>query len=75
MSKVYIYTIVFYKESDEYPHDIFYGCETEVFFSKESAEKYKADYEEKRNIEYIQERNGWYGTYRSTIDEKDILSY
>lgn len=75
MGKVYIYTIVFYRESDEYPHDIFHGVETQVFPTKESAQKWKEGYEKKENIEYIQQRNSWYGDFRSTIEEKEILQY
>lgn len=75
MNKVWIYTIVFYRESDEYPHDIFYGVETQVFPTKEAAHKWKEDYEQEANIKYIQYKNDWYGTFRSSIEEKEILPY
>lgn len=75
MDKVWVYTIVFYRESDEYPYDIYHGVETQVFPTKESAEKWKDDYEKRENIEYIQNRNEWYGSFRSSIEEKEILKY
>lgn len=75
MKKVFVYTIVFYRESDEYPHDIFHGVETQVFPTREAAERWKFDYEREDNIKYIQYRNDWYGTFRSSIEEKEIFEY
>lgn len=75
MKKVWVYTIIFYRESDEYAHDILHDVVTEVFPTREAAEKWKADYEKPENIKYIQYRNDWYGSFRSTIEEKEVLEY
>lgn len=72
-TKVWLYTIIFYRESDEYPYNIHEGVETYVFQTKESAERWKADYEKPANIRYIQNQKNWFGDFYSTINEIEII--
>lgn len=86
MKKIWIYTIVFCHEDDEYGHDVYHGQLTEVFETKESAEKYKKDFEDPKNLEYISgtyfddcSLYDWYwgasGRFYSDIQEKEIMDY
>jgi hypothetical protein len=85
IKSVWIYSITFYIVDDEYGHKDWCGTYTEVFSSKESAERFKKDWEEPKNLESLS--NTWfegvnlynwylkYNSYESNIREKEILEY
>lgn len=85
MSKVWIYSITFYTVDDEYGHKDWCGTYTEVFPSKESAERFKKDWEDPKNLKSLSDTcfdgvnlYGWYlkyDSYESDIREKEILNY
>lgn len=77
MNRVWIYSIVFFYESDEYPHLIYQGSFNEVFDTRESAERWKKDFEDPKNIEYVCDCYNWYSRcqFESKIDHKEILKY
>lgn len=77
MNKIWVYTIIFFWEEDEYGYPIYQGSFIEVFFSKESAEKWKKDFEQPNNINYICYQNDWHSksSFKSLIEEKEILNY
>lgn len=85
IKKVWIYSITFYTVDDEYGHKDWCGTYTEVFPSKESAERFKKDFEEPKNLKSLSDTwfeginlYGWYLTcdsYESDICEKEVLDY
>lgn len=85
IKKVWIYSITFYTTDDEYGHKDWCGTYTEIFPSKESAERFKKDWEEPKNLESLSgtyfegvDLYYWcfkYGSYDSNIEEKEILDY
>lgn len=82
VKKVWIYSITFYTI---YGHKDLCGTYTEVFLSKESAERFKKDFEEPKNLESLNNTlfegvnlYNWYfkyDSYKSDICEKEILEY
>ena len=85
IKKVWIYSITFYSVDDEYGHKDWCGTYTEIFSSKESAERFKKDWEEPKNLKSLSNTwfeginlYGWYfkyDSYESDIREKEILDY
>lgn len=85
MKEVWVYSITFYTVDDEYGHKDWCGTYTEVFPTKESAERFKKDWEEPKNMESLEGRwldgcdlYNWYykyDSYESSIDRKEILDY
>lgn len=86
MKKVWVYSITFYSVDDEYGHRDWYGTYTELFPSQESAEKFKKDFEDPKNLIYLESGGSLPGcnlyywshtgdSYKSSIDEKEILDY
>lgn len=85
IKKVWMYSITFYTVDDEYGHRDWCGTYTEIFSSKESAERFKKDWEEPKNLKslsntYFEGVNlyDWYlkyDSYESNIREKEILEY
>ena len=85
IKKVWVYSITFYIVDDEYGHKDWCGTYTEIFPSKESAERFKKDWEEPKNLKSLS--NTWfegvnlynwylkYDSYESDIREKEILEY
>ena len=85
IKKVWIYSITFYNVDDEYGHKDWCGTYTEIFPSKESAERFKKDWEEPKNLKSLSNTHfgninlyDWcfkYDSYESNIGEKEILDY
>lgn len=85
IKKVWIYSITFYTVDDEYGHKDWCGTYTELFPSKESAERFKKDWEDPKNLKSLQDSwfsginlYGWfykYDSFKSDIREKEILDY
>lgn len=83
--KVYIYSITFYSVDDEYGHRDWRGTYTEVFPSKEAAERFKKDWEDLKNLKSLEgtwfngcNLSNWsckYDSFKSIILEKEILDY
>ena len=85
INKVWAYSITFYNVDDEYGYKDWCGTYTEIFPSKESAERFKKDFEEPKNLKSLS--NTWfeginlydwylkYSSYESNIVEKEILDY
>ena len=85
MKEVWVYSITFYTVDDEYGHKDWCGTYTEVFPTKESAERFKNDWEDPKNMKSLEGRYfdgcnlyNWYykyDSYESSIDRKEILNY
>ncbi len=85
IKKVWVYSITFYNVDDEYGHKDWCGTYTEVFPTKESAERFKKDWEDPKNLKSLQgtwfsdvSLHGWfyeYDSFESDIREKEILDY
>lgn len=85
IKKVWIYSITFYNVDDEYGHEDWCGTYTELFPTKESAERFKKDWEEPKNLESLSGTSfegvnlyDWFlkhNSYCSNIGEKEILDY
>ena len=79
MTEVWVYTISFYSQDDEYEHRDLIDTWVEVFPSYESALRYKQDFEETKNLQYISDYKlfCWYnlGHFVSSIEKKEILDY
>lgn len=85
MKEVWIYSITFYIVDDEYGHHDWCGTYTEVFPSKESAERFKKDWEDPKNMKTLEDKMfcginlyNWYykhNSFVSSIYKKEILDY
>ena len=83
MNIVWVYTINYYNEDDEYGHLDLVHSETFVFTNKDSAEKWKKDWEAIDNLKSIAGRGNlsswfygnYYGGFASSIEEKEVMEY
>lgn len=85
IKKVWIYSITFYTVDDEYGHKDWCGTYTEIFTSKESAERFKKDWEEPKNLKALEgtwfdgiSLYNWYyvgDSFESCVTEKEIMNY